>query len=242
MSSPCSTPKSQTCALVALVLGGCLVSTMAVFLRLVERNKKKHPTESIRQLTIWNLFISGMALMAIILFVQSSSPHSCNWLAVIGCAVISLNIFVMIARAILLAFRRNRSAGIWTLDIISHYIWPLLTILLFLLILHRQRGVGGASVASIALKAVMIFIGVLIMWLLLNLILYQVCGTWAYRSNAGMPHTLTLSKWMGLLGMIGASFGLALLGVWGVGIRKPKLRTPRKVLHLSSPHDEATVK
>lgn len=207
----CGTPSSQTYALVGLIFGALLVCTMAIFLRLIERHKHKHPTESIRQLTIWNLFLSGMALMAIILFVQSRSPHACQWLVILGVAVVALNIFVMIARGVLLTFRSNRSWWVWLLDILSHYVWPLATIVIFGVVLKHQKGPGSASLGATALKAAMIFIGVLLMWLLINLILYQVCGTWAYASKAGHPSTLCTKKWMGLLGMIGASFGASLL-------------------------------
>lgn len=218
--SPCATPKSGSYARVALIFGALIVSTMAIFLRLIERHKHKHPAESIRQLTIWNLFISGLALMSIVLFVQSPSPHLCNWLVILGVAVISLNVFVMIARAALLAFRANRSAWVWLLDMVSHYFWPLATIVIFGLVLNHQRGAGNASLGSTALKGLMIFIGILLMWLLINLILYQVCGTWAYRSKAGHPHTLCLKKWMGLLGMIFGSFGIGVLIVYIVVFKK----------------------
>jgi len=219
MSSPCSTPKSETYALVALVFGGLIVCTMAIFLRIVERQKKKHPAESMRQLTIWNLFISGMALMSIILFVQSPLLSACHWLVILCVAIMALNIFVMIARAVLLAFSSNRSPWVWALDLLSHYVWPLATVIILGVVLYHQRGPGRSSLASTTLKAAMVFIGILLMWLLLNLILYQVCGTWAYKSKAGHPSTLCLKKWMGLLGMIGGSFGLSVLVAYLVVFR-----------------------
>lgn len=210
MKGMCSTYRSETTSKVALVLGACLVCTMAVFIRIIENRKKKPAAESIRQLTIWNMFFSGIAMMSIILFVQSKSMYACGSLVVLAIVTISLNVFVMTARAALLPFR-NRSREMWSLDIVSHYAWPLVTVCMFVAVLIAQHGYGNTTFGLNVMKSAAFFLGILILWLCVNLVIYRYCGTWAYKTNAGHPRTMNERQWVGLFGLILFSFGISVV-------------------------------
>ena len=205
----CSTYLSETTSKIALVLGACLVCTMAIFLRIIEKHKKKPAAESIRQLTIWNMFFSGIAMMSIVLLVQSRSLYACGSLVVLAMVTISLNVFVMTARAALLPFR-NRSKSMWSLDMVSHYVWPLVTVCMFVAVLLSQRGYGNTPFGANIMKSAAFFLGILILWLCVNLVIYKYCGTWAYKTNAGHPKSMNERQWVGLFGLILFSFGISI--------------------------------
>lgn len=196
-----------------LVVGALVIAAIVVHMALSEQLLARHPMRSLRQLTIWNLFLTGIFLM----LVPVLAPRP---LLMVGLAVACLNVFVLSARSALLPFRAARSAVWWSLDILTHYLIPLTAVGLLLAV---WREGGQVLVSPFVWQALLIFIAVLVAWFLFNLLLYSINGTWAYGQRVGHVRHMTPKDGAALGASVAGSFGLVMLITWGV-LRQPKKR------------------
>lgn len=188
----------------AVIVGAIVIASIVVHMRITEHLKQRHPMQSIRQLTIWNLFITGIFLMLLPIL-------SASLTFVVGLAVAYTNLFVLVARSALLPFRQ-RSAVWWTLDLLTHYFIPLVTIGILLVVWRRDgQNFRSHKGKSAIWKSLLIFIGILIVWFLFNLLLYKLNGTWAYGKRVGHVRHMKPKDVAALCGSILGSYGFILL-------------------------------
>lgn len=200
----------------AVIVGAIVVASIVVHMRIAEHLNQRHPMRSIRQLTIWNLFITGIFLM--LLPVLSASLTF-----VLGLAVAYTNLFVLVARSALLPFR-ERSAVWWTLDLMTHYFIPVTAIGILLVVWRRDGQTFGSDQGKAAIwKSLLIFLAILLAWFLFNLLLYKLNGTWAYGKRVGHVRHMKPKDGAALGGAIGGSYGLILLLAY---VTKSKVSPP----------------
>lgn len=196
---------NQLLSTVCMGIGAFVLVTIVVFLRVMDHYKSRHPMHSLRQLTIWNLLITGIFLMCVVALPPQTA-------FVLGVAVATNNLFVLLARSAMLPFKSQPPLIVF-LDALSHYIIPVLAVALVMLKAHTAESCLMRQMAPSPLthvwKSLLAFLAVLVLWFFVNLLLYHKTGTWAYGGKVGHVRHMSAKQAGWLLAAIAASFGIS---------------------------------
>ncbi len=159
----------------SIIAGGFLLISVIVVLRINEEYMGHACIRSLRTLTFWNLILSSLFLI----FSPFFPPKA---LLVCGLAIIGLNLFVLLARSLLLRFRKDTKPIVWFGDIFTHYLVPIF-MSIFVFIFFSVQSLSPSN-KQLAFGGLALFV-TLLMWMMINAIVYAWRKTWPYKRHVG---------------------------------------------------------
>jgi len=156
-------------------IGAILILAAFLATRFMQKDWTKSFKEATRHLTCWNVLLASIFLLVLCAIPTKAA-------AVIGIGLVSLSFFVLFGRmsAIPHLDPKDKFA---VADIITHYIIPL-TMVGFML--AGTMGVQYTD-SSVLWQGLLVYIGIFVLWLLVNFICVK-CGLeWAYKHEMTNP-------------------------------------------------------